>query len=339
MAEKLKIAINGFGRIGRTFFRSAIERDLDIVAINDLMPTDQCAYLLKYDSVYGKFEGDIEESSKGLTVNGKLIPKLEEKDPAKLPWKDLAVDIAIESTGFFTDPKKAQAHIEAGAKQVIISAPCDGGVKTIIFGVNESEYKPGKDQIISFASCTTNCIAPVVKVLDEQFGIEKSILTTAHSYTSSQSLQDGPNKDFRKGRSAGINLVPTTTGASKATELAYPNIQGKIDGMALRVPTPTVSIVDYVALLKQDATPDEINHAFETASKQKSYQGAIGTTKEPVVSTDLKADPHAAIVDLSLTKVVDGNLVKVIAWYDNEMGYSIRLVEFCKYLDEKITLI
>jgi len=334
MSEKLKIAINGFGRIGRSFFRVAHQAGLEIVAINDLIPIEQSIYLLKYDSVYGRFAGDVRKKGKGMLVDGHLIPKLDEKEPAKLPWKELDIDLVIESTGFFTDPDQAQAHIEAGAKLVIITAPIKGKgqAKTIILGVNEADFKPGKDQVISMASCTTNCLTPIVKVLEESFGVEKSLMTTIHSYTATQALQDGPNKDFRRGRAGALNLVPTTTGASKATELAYPKIKGNLDGLAIRVPTPTVSLVDLVALLKKETTPKEVNQIFKISAKEKNYQGAIEVSKEPLVSTDLRGDPHAAIIDLPSTRVIGGNLVKVIAWYDNEMGYSARLAKFCKYI-------
>jgi len=337
MPDKLKVVINGFGRIGRTFFRAAYDRNIEIVAINDLISTEQVAYLLQYDSIYGQFKEDVKVKGKGLQINGTLIPKLEEKDPANLPWKELAVDLVIESTGFFTDPEKAQAHIKAGAKNVIITAPCKGNsnVKTIILGVNEQEYDIKKDRIISMASCTTNCLTPVVKVLDQHFGLERSLMTTIHSYTSSQALQDGPSeKDFRRGRAAAENLVPTTTGASKATELAYPNVKGKLNAMAIRVPTPTVSLIDLTVLLKKETSKDELNQAFETAANTKDYQGAIGVINEPLVSTDFRADPHAAIIDLPST-MINGKLVKVIAWYDNEMGYSIRLAELVKYIEKQ----
>jgi len=337
MPDKLKIAINGFGRIGRTFFRAAYDRNIEIVAINDLISAEKAAYLLKYDSVYGEFKEDVKVKGKSLQVNGTLIPKLEEKDPANLPWKDLDVDLVVESTGFFTDPEKAQAHIKAGAKNVIITAACKGNsdIKTIILGVNEQEFIRKQDEIIAMASCTTNCLTPVIKVIDQHFGVERSLMTTIHSYTSSQSLQDGPSgKDFRRGRAAAENLVPTTTGASKATELAYPEIKGKLNGMAVRVPTPTVSLIDLVVSLKKEATKDELNQIFETAANSKDYQGAIGVINEPLVSTDFKSDPHAAIVDLPST-MVNGKLVKVIAWYDNEMGYSIRLAELVKYIEKQ----
>ncbi len=338
MGKELKIAINGFGRIGRTFFRAAHQLGLEVIAINDLLPVEQSIYLLKYDSVYGPFNGEVRKNQKGMLVNGRLIPKLEEKEPARLPWKELDVDLVIESTGFFTDPNAAQDHIKAGAKLVVITAPIKGQAKakTIILGVNEDDFNPKEDQIISMASCTTNCLAPVVKVLEENFGIEKSLMTTIHSYTSTQVLQDGPNKDFRRGRTGAVNLVPTTTGASKATELAYPKIKGNLDGLAIRVPTATVSLIDLVAILKRETTKEEVNQVFKAAANQKIYQKAIGITEEPLVSTDFRGDPHAAIIDLSLTQVIGNNLVKVIAWYDNEMGYSIRLAEFCKYLQKKL---
>jgi glyceraldehyde 3-phosphate dehydrogenase len=339
MDREIKIAINGFGRIGRSFFRSAQSAGLEIVAINDLMSVEQLVYLLKYDSAYNRFSGEVAKNQQGILVEGKLIPILKEKDPAKLPWQDLAVDIVIESTGLFTDSVQAQAHIEAGAKEVIITAPASDQqkIKTIILGINEKEFKPGKDKIISMASCTTNCLTPVIKVLDENFGIEKSLFSTIHSYTSTQALQDGPSKkDFRRGRAAATNIIPTTTGASKATQLAYPKAGGKLAGLAFRVPTLTVSIIDLVALLKKEVQKEEINDIFKVATQQKSYQGLIGVTEEPLVSADFRNDPHGAIIDLPLTQVVDKNLVKIVAWYDNEMGYATRLVQLCKYLQGKL---
>ncbi len=333
MSEKLKVAINGFGRIGRTFFRAA-SGNLDIIAINDLASLDQLIYLLKYDSAYGTFSPEVKKQVKGILVDGKLIPVSNEKDPANLPWDELDIDVVIESTGVFRKKEDAQKHLEAGAKRVLISAPAKGDkpVTTIVPGVNHEDIKDS-DKIISMASCTTNNLTPVVKVLDEMFGIKKSLMTTIHSYTSSQSLQDGPNeKDFRRGRAAAENVVPTTTGASKATELAYPKVKDKLDGMAFRVPTATGSIIDLTALLEQEVTKEEVNEAFKLAQKSKKMLNAIGVTDEPLVTSDIKGDEHGALVDLKSTMAL-GDMVKVVAWYDNEMGYSKRMVRLIKYLE------
>ena len=324
----VKVAINGFGRIGRNAFKIAYERgDVEIVAVNDLTDTATLAHLLKYDSNYGAYDRKVGHDDENIIVGGKKIRVLGEKDPAALPWKEMGVDVVIESTGFFTDPAKARAHIEAGAKKVVISAPAKGeGAKTIVIGVNE-DIVTAEDEIISNASCTTNCIAPVMKVLEESFGIEKAMMTTVHSYTASQKLQDAPAKDLREARAAAENIVPTTTGASIAAGKALPAIEGKFAGLSVRVPTPVVSLSDITALIKQDVTKDDINEAFRKAAKEDYYEGILDVTDEELVSIDFRGNSHSCVVDMSLTDVIGGNLIKVVAWYDNEWGYSNRLVE------------
>lgn len=324
-----KLAINGFGRIGRNAFKIAFDRkDLEIVAINDLTDTKTLAHLLKHDSSYGAYEHEVSHDDKGIIVDGKHIVVLAEKEPANLPWEEMGVDIVIESTGFFVDPAKARAHIDpAGAKKVIISAPAKGdGADTIVLGVNDDKIKSATD-IVSNASCTTNCITPVMGVLESHFGIEKAMMTTVHSYTASQRLQDAPAKDLREARAAAENIVPTTTGASIAAGKALPAIDGKFGGLSVRVPTPVVSMSDFVVLLKKDVTVEEVNDVFKQAAKEPFYQGILDVTEEQLVSSDFKGNSHSCIVDLPLTAVVGGNLLKVVAWYDNEWGYSNRLVE------------
>ena len=324
----VKLAINGFGRIGRSAFKIAYERgDVDIVAINDLTDTKTLAHLLKYDSSYGEYEHKISADEKNIIVDGKKIQVLCEKDPATLPWAKLGVDVVIESTGFFTDPEKAKAHLDAGAKKVVISAPAKGdGAKTIVIGVNEDQITK-EDKILSNASCTTNCIAPVMKVLEDNLGIKKAMMTTVHSYTASQKLQDAPAKDLREARAAAENIVPTTTGASKAAALTIPSLKGKFNGLSVRVPTPVVSLSDITAVVSRPTTKEEINEIFRKAAKEPYYQGILGISEEELVSCDFRGDAHSCIVDLPLTDVVDGDLIKVVAWYDNEWGYSNRLVE------------
>lgn len=324
----IKVAINGFGRIGRNAFKILSERnDAEVVAINDLTDAKTLAHLLKHDSSYGTYSHDVKFTDNEIIVDGKKIKILAEKEPANLPWRDLGVDVVIESTGFFTKPEDAKKHIEAGAKRVIISAPAKGeGAKTIVIGVNDEIIEPG-DEILSNASCTTNCIAPVMKVLEDNFGIEKAMMTTVHSYTGSQKILDAPAKDLREARSAAENIVPTTTGASKAAALTVPALQGKFNGLSIRVPTPVVSLSDITAIIKKDTTKEEINEVFKKAAADKRYQGVIGVTEEELVSKDFVGDPHSCIVDLPLTDVVCGNMIKVVAWYDNEWGYSNRLVE------------
>ncbi len=324
-----KVAINGFGRIGRNAFKIAFERsDIEVVAINDLTDNETLAYLLKYDSNYGVYEHDVAAHKDGLTVRGKKVKVYEEKDPAKLPWKELDVDVVIECTGFFTDKEGASGHITAGAKRVVISGPTKSdGVDTIVLGANDESVKDGTTEIVSNASCTTNSLGAVMAVLDSEFGVEKSMLTTVHSYTASQALQDAPKKDPREGRNAAENIVPTSTGAAIAVTKVLPQLKDKFDGISMRVPTPVVSISDVTAVLKKNVTVDEVNKAFKRAAEEPYYQGILGVSDEPLVSRDYIGNSHSGIVDLGLTRVVGGNLVKVCAWYDNEWGYSNRLVE------------
>ena len=323
-----KIAINGFGRIGRNAFKLAFERDdIEVVAINDLTDTKTLAHLLKHDSTYGTYHHDVSYDDNSIFVAGKQIRVLAEKDPALLPWEEFGIDVVIEATGLFVQPEKARAHINAGAKKVVISAPAKGeGAKFIVLGVNEHELTR-EDDIISNASCTTNCIAPVMAILEREFGIEKSLMTTVHSYTASQRILDAPAKDLREARSAAENIVPTTTGAAIATAKVIPSLVGKFDGLSVRVPTAVVSLSDITAVLKRNTTKEEINEVFKRAAADPFYQGILTVTEEPLVSTDFKGNSHSTIVDLELTNVVGGNLVKVVAWYDNEWGYSNRLVE------------
>lgn len=325
---KTKVAINGFGRIGRNAFKVAFERsDMEIVAVNDLTDTKTLAHLLKHDSSYGTYQRKVEFDDKNVIVDGKPIQVLAEKDPVDLPWRDLGVDVVIESTGFFVDPAKARAHIDAGAKKVIISAPAKGdGADTFVIGVNEDKLAQS-GEILSNASCTTNCITPVMSVIEHNFGIEKAMMTTVHSYTASQRLQDAPAKDLREARSAAVNIVPTTTGASIAAAKALPSLEGVFGGLSIRVPTPVVSLSDFVILTKRPVTVEEVNEAFKKAAADPYYQGILDVTEEELVSSDFIGNSHSAIVDLKLTSVVGGNLLKVLAWYDNEWGYSNRLVE------------
>lgn len=325
---KTRIAINGFGRIGRNAFKVAFERDdLEIVAINDLTSTETLAHLLKHDSNYGAYGKKVDFDEKGIIVDGKHITVFAERDPAALPWKENKIDIVIESTGFFNDSEKAKAHISAGAKKVVLSAPGKGEVTTVVLGVNEDTLETAED-IISNASCTTNCITPVAAVIESNFGIEKAMMTTIHSYTASQVLQDGPAaKDKREMRNAAENIVPTTTGASKAAALALPALEGIFGGMSVRVPTPVVSLSDFVIITKKPVTVEDVNEAFRKAAKEPYYQGILGITEEELVSSDFIGDSHSAIVDLKLTSVLGGTMLKVVAWYDNEWGYSNRLVE------------
>lgn len=324
----LKVAINGFGRIGRNAFKILSERkDAEVVAINDITDASTLAYLLKHDSSYGTFDKKVEAGENSIIVDGHEIPVYAEKDPVDLPWKDLGVDTVIESTGFFTKPEDARKHIQAGAKRVIISAPAKGEeAKTIVIGVNE-EIVADEDDVLSNASCTTNCIAPIMKVLEDEYGIEKAMMTTVHSYTGSQKLLDAPAKDLREARSAAINIVPTTTGASKAAALTIPSLAGKFNGLSVRVPTPVVSLSDITAIVKRDVTKEELVDFFKKIAAEPYYEGIIGVTEEELVSSDFIGDPHSCVVDLPLIDVVGGNMIKVVAWYDNEWGYSNRLVE------------
>ena len=324
----VKVAINGFGRIGRNALKILLERrDAQVVAINDITDAKTLAHLLKYDSSYGTYDKKISYTDNSLIINTREIPVFAEKDPAKLPWDELEVDVVIESTGLFTKPEAARAHLKAGAKKVVISAPAKGeGAKTVVIGVNE-DVVDEKDVIISNASCTTNCIAPIMKVLEDEFGVEKAMMTTVHSYTGSQRLLDAPAKDLREARSAAENIVPTTTGASKATGLTIPSLAGKFNGLSVRVPTPVVSLSDITAVLKRDTTVEELQKVFKKAAREPYYEGIIGVTEEELVSSDFIGDPHSCVVDLPLVDVVGGNLIKIVAWYDNEWGYSNRLVE------------
>lgn len=324
----VKVAINGFGRIGRNALKILLERrDAQVVAINDITDAKTLAHLLKHDSSYGTYDKRVGYTDKSIIINTREIPVFAEKDPAKLPWKELGVDVVIESTGFFTKPEDAKAHIKAGAKKVVISAPAKGeGAKTVVLGVNEDVVK-SDDKIISNASCTTNCIAPIMKVLEDEFGIEKAMMTTVHSYTGSQRILDAPAKDLREARSAAENIVPTTTGASKAAALTIPSLVGKFNGLSIRVPTPVVSLSDITVILKRNTTKEELVNIFKKMAREPYYEGIIGVTNEELVSSDFIGDPRSCIVDLPLIDVVGGNMAKVVAWYDNEWGYSNRLVE------------
>lgn len=325
---KTRVAINGFGRIGRISFRAAFDRnDLEIVAINDLTDTKTLAHLLKHDSNYGAYVHDVTYDDTHIIVNGVSIPVSAERDPAQLPWGAHQVDVVIESTGRFTKFEDAQMHITAGAKKVVLSGPTKSSeIKTIVIGANEDDLKDAGD-IISNASCTTNSVAAVMDIMETNFGVEKAMLTTVHSYTATQSIQDAPSKDLREARTAGVNIVPTTTGAATATALTVPSLAGKFDGLSIRVPTPVVSISDITLVLKRNTTIDEINSVFKKIAGEPYYQGIIGISEEPLVSKDYVGNSHSGTVDLLLTNVVAGNLVKVVVWYDNEWGYSNRLVE------------
>ncbi|MCX6763783.1 MAG: type I glyceraldehyde-3-phosphate dehydrogenase [Candidatus Moranbacteria bacterium] len=328
----MKLAINGFGRIGRPALKIAMEKGLEVVAINDLTDLKTAAHLLKYDSSYGRYgkEVSIDEATSEITIDGKKIKYLSEADPTKLPWGDLGVDVVLECTGVFENTEKNQAHIAAGAKKVVISAPAKDDMPVYLLGVNEKEYKG--EAIISNASCTTNCLAPMIKVLDDKFGVEKGFMTTTHSYTNDQRVLDLPHKDLRRARAAALNIIPTTTGAAKTVGKVLKHLEGKLDGISLRVPTPVVSIVDFICTLKKEASAEEINEAFIEASKN-SMQGILAVTDEQLVSMDFKGDSHSAIVDLSLT-MANGNLAKVVGWYDNEWGYANRLVEMSQFISK-----
>jgi len=329
----IKVGINGFGRIGRNIFRAAAaDPEIEFLAVNDITDAKTLAHLLKYDSVLGPFKGDVKATDDALIVDGKKVKVLAVKDPADLPWKDLGVDIVVESTGKWTKRPDVIKHIEnAGAKKVIVSAPATDPDATIVLGVNEKTYDPAKHHILSNASCTTNCLAPVAKVLHENFGIEKGFMTTIHAYTNDQKILDQPHKDLRRARAAAVSQIPTTTGAAKAVGLVLPELKGKIDGIAIRVPTPNVSLVDLVALMKRPVTDKEVNEAFKKAA-EGALKGILAYTDEPLVSVDFMSNPHSAIVDGLSTKVLDGNLLKVMAWYDNEWGYSCRCVDLIKYI-------
>lgn len=325
---KTRVAINGFGRIGRNAFKVAFDRtDIEIVAINDITDTKTLAHLLKHDSNYGTYQHEVSFDESNIIVNGKAVKVLAEKDPKALPWADLMVDVVIESTGFFVKPELARAHIEAGAKKVVLSAPAKGdGATTVVLGVNEDQLESSED-VISNASCTTNCITPVAAVIESNFGIDKAMMTTIHSYTASQRLQDAPAKDLREARNAAENIVPTTTGASIAAGQALPALKGVFGGLSVRVPTPVVSLSDFVIITKKPVTIEAVNAAFKKSADEPFYQGILSVTDEPLVSSDFIGNSHSAIVDLSLTAVIGDNMLKVVAWYDNEWGYSNRLVE------------
>lgn len=321
----IRVAINGFGRIGRLAYRVMSQRnDIEVVAINDLTDNKTLAHLLKYDSVHGKFNGTVSYSDTEIIVNGKSIAGLAEKDPAKLPWKDMNIDVVLESTGRFTDKEKAGLHIQAGAKKVVISAPATGEMKTIVMGVNDNTLD-GSETILSNASCTTNCLAPMVKIIDELCGIENGFMTTIHAYTADQNLQDAPHKDLRRARAAAYSIVPTSTGAAKAVGLVMPHLQGKLNGNAMRVPIPDGSVTDFTCNVRNAKTKDEINAAFKAAA-ESSLKGVLEYTNDPIVSIDIVGNAHSCIFDSDLTMVI-GNTVKVVGWYDNEAGYSNRIVD------------
>jgi len=334
MPGKTQVGINGFGRIGRQVLKAIMERhpdSLEVVAINDLFDPQTNAHLFKYDSNYGRFEGTVAVVENDLVINHQRIRVYAEKDPAKLPWRDLGVDIVIESTGVFTDASKAAAHFSGGAKKIIISAPAKGEDLTVVLGVNEEQYNPAQHKIISNASCTTNCLAPAARVVHDNFKIVQGLMTTIHAYTNDQRILDLAHKDLRRARAAGLNIIPTTTGAAKAVALVIPDLKGKFDGFALRVPTSTVSIVDFVAMVEKPVTKEAVNAAFKTAA-EGSLKGILGYTEEPLVSLDFKGDPRSSIIDGLSTMVMGGNMVKVVAWYDNEWGYACRTADLADYI-------
>jgi glyceraldehyde 3-phosphate dehydrogenase len=334
----IRVAINGFGRIGRNVLRFAKQSgrdDIDFVAVNDLTDSETLAHLLRYDSVHGRYPGTVEVTGDGLRVDGDELRVLSERDPAALPWGELDIDVVVEGTGVFRDRAGAAKHLEAGASKVIITAPAKNEDVTVVLGVNEDDYDPDAHDVISNASCTTNCLAPVVKVLLERFGFRHGLMTTIHAYTNDQNILDLPHKDLRRARAAAMSMIPTTTGAAKATALVIPEVEGKLDGMAIRVPTPDVSVVDLVAHVEQDVTAEEVNEAFREAS-EGALEGILGFSDEPLVSIDYTTDPRSSIVDGISTAVIDGGLVKVLAWYDNEWGYSARVVDLVAYVGERL---
>jgi glyceraldehyde 3-phosphate dehydrogenase len=331
----IKVGINGFGRIGRNVVRAGLHRsDVEFVAVNDLTDTRTLAHLLKYDSVLGQLPETITHDDHSITIGGKTIRVFKSKDPAELDWNSVGAQVVIESTGFFTDAKDACKHLRGSVKKVIISAPAKNEDVTLVLGVNDAAYDPAKHNIISNASCTTNCLGPVVKVLDEAFGVQKGQMTTIHSYTNDQKVLDFPHKDLRRARAAALNMIPTTTGAAKAIGLVLPHLKGKLDGYSMRVPTPDVSVVDLVAILNTPTTTAAVNAALKTASEGE-LKGILGYTEDPVVSTDMLRNSNSSIVDAEMTKVLDGNLVKVVSWYDNEWGYSCRVVDLVAFLEAK----
>ena len=333
-----RVAINGFGRIGRNTLRAAVRdgSDLDFVAINDLTDSATLAHLLKHDSVHGAFQGTVEVADDGLIINGDAIQVLSERDPGQLPWGDLGIDIVIESTGFFRAREDARKHLDAGAKKVLISAPAKEPDVTVCLGVNADDYDADNHNIISNASCTTNCLAPVAKVLDAEFVLQRGWMTTIHAYTSDQRLQDLPHKDLRRARSAAVSMIPTTTGAAKAVGLVLPGLVGKLDGCAVRVPTPNVSMVDLIAHVEKETSAEAVNDAFRAAASAPPLQGILAVSDEPLVSIDYNGNPHSSTVDAAFTSVVDGHLVQVMSWYDNEMGYSTRLKDLTEYVAERL---
>ncbi|NDJ53743.1 MAG: type I glyceraldehyde-3-phosphate dehydrogenase [Chloroflexi bacterium] len=333
-----KIAINGFGRIGRQILRivrQSYADDFDVVAFNDLGNLQTMAHLFKYDSTYGAYPGTVEAADDGLVVDGDHIKALSEKDPATLPWGDMGVDIVIESTGVFTKREGAAKHLEAGAKKVIISAPAKQEDLTVVLGVNEDLYEPENHHIVSNASCTTNCLAPAAKVIHDEFNIQHGLMTTIHAYTANQNILDGPHKDLRRARAAALNIIPTTTGAAKALALVIPDLKGKFDGYALRVPTPTVSIVDFVATVEKSTTREEVLECFRQAAEGR-MKGILALSEEPLVSNDLRGSSFSSIVDAEFTNVMEDNMIKVVTWYDNEWGYSVRTVDLAKYMGERL---
>lgn len=334
----IRVGINGFGRIGRQVVRAAKMQgvaDLDIVAVNDLTDTRTLAHLFKYDSVHRTYRGDVRSGDGSITVDGDEIKVLAEKDPARLPWKDLGVDIVLESTGKFTDASKAKAHLEGGARKVIISAPAKGEDLTVVLGVNQDKYDPKKHHIVSNASCTTNCLVPMVKVVRDNFGFVRGSMVTIHSYTNDQNVLDLPHKDLRRARAAAMSIIPTTTGAAKATSLVIPELKGKIDGIAIRVPTPDVSLTDLAVVVEKPVTVEQINDAFRKAAAGP-LEGILRYTDEELVSSDFIGDPHSCIIDGKCTNVVDGTLLKVSGWYDNEWGYSARCVDLLRYVGTRL---
>ena len=331
----VKVGINGFGRIGRNIMRAALgSKDIDFVAVNDLTSAATLAHLLKYDSVLGNLHGEVKASGDGITVDGDEFKVLSVKDPAQLPWKDLGVDVVFECTGIFTDRDGAAKHLDAGAKKVIISAPAKGPDATIVLGVNDDTYDPSRHQIISNASCTTNCLAPLAKVLHQSFGIRKGWMTTIHSYTNDQQLLDLPHKDLRRARAAALSMIPTTTGAAVAVGEVLPDLKGKLDGISMRVPTPNVSIVDLAAVMNRTVTADEVNAALRTAA-DGPLKGILSCSDDELVSIDFRGNPYSSIVDMPYTKVMEGDFLKVLSWYDNEWGYSNRCVDLLRKLVQK----
>jgi len=333
----INVGINGFGRIGRLTFRTINQYhkgDLEVVAVNDLTDTKTNAHLLKWDSTYGPYPGTVEAGEDAIVVDGQKVKVISERDPASIPWRDYGVDIVIESTGLFTDATKASAHLKGGAKKVIISAPAKNEDITIVLGVNEDKYDPAKHTIISNASCTTNCVAPVVKVLHDSFGVDKGLMTTIHAYTNDQRIQDMVHRDLRRARAAAMNIIPTTTGAAKAVTVVIPELEGRLHGMAFRVPVITVSVIDFVAELKKEVTVEQVNQAFKAAA-EGPLTGIMEYCQEPLVSMDFRGNPASSIVDAQSTMVIGGNMVKVLAWYDNEWGYSCRLADLASFIGEK----